>query len=365
MNEPEKFVAGGLRGELRLDEPMRKHTSWRAGGIARRMYRPADLDDLLLFLRTLPEDEPLVAVGLGSNLLVRDGGLRGTVLLMHGALTELRLDANGTIRVEAGVAGAKLARFASLQNLRGAEFFAGIPGTVGGMLAMNAGCYGSEIWERVVQVQTVDRFGELRTRTAEDYEIGYRSVALKEKGEGRRVKGGEAAAYEGFTLPSSPIPLPPVTLNEKGEEAREKCDAAAEGFTLPPSPFPLPPEEFFVSATMKFEHGDGDAARQEIRELLAKRIASQPLNLPNAGSVFRNPPGDYAARLIQQCGLKGKRIGGAQVSEKHANFIVNTGEATAADIESLIDEVRTTVAAQTGVQLHPEVKIIGEYANHG
>jgi UDP-N-acetylmuramate dehydrogenase len=328
MSEPAQFIAAGLRGEMRFDVPMRKHTSWRAGGVARRMYRPADLDDLLLFLRTLPEDEPLVAVGLGSNLLVRDGGLRGTVLLMHGALKELHLNADGTIYVEAGVAGAKLARFASLQNLRGSEFFAGIPGTVGGMLAMNAGCYGSEIWERVSQVRTVNRRGELRTRTAADYEIAYRYVALKEKGEG----------------------------------VREKGDAAAEGITLPLSLFPLPPEEFFVSAAMKFEEGDGDAARQEIKELLAKRIASQPLNLPNAGSVFRNPPNDFAARLIQQCGLKGKRIGGAQVSEKHANFIVNVGEATAADIENLINEVRATVAAQTGVQLHSEVRIIGEAA---
>lgn len=303
MSEPAKFIAEGLRGEMRLDVPMRKHTSWRAGGVARRMYRPADLDDLLVFLRTLPEDEPLVPVGLGSNLLVRDGGLRGTVLLMHGALTELRLDTDGTIYVEAGVAGAKLARFASLHNLRGAEFFAGIPGTVGGMLAMNAGCYGSEIWERVSQVRTVNRRGELIERTPADYEIGYRHVALR-----------EAA------------------------------------------------DEWFVSATMGFEAGDGEAARQQIKELLAKRIASQPLNLPNAGSVFRNPPGDFAARLIQQCGLKGRRIGGAQVSEKHANFIVNVGDATAADIENLIGEVRATVAAQTGVQLHPEVRIIGEAA---
>ncbi len=326
MSEPGQFIAEGLRGELRFDVPMRKHTSWRAGGNAQRMYRPADLDDLVAFLRTLPVGEPLYPVGLGSNLLVRDGGLRGTVLLMHGALGELRLEADGSIYVEAGVPGAKLARFASLHNLRGAEFFAGIPGTVGGMLAMNAGCYGSEIWEKVVRVQTVNRRGELRTRTTADYEIGYRYVALKEKGDGRREKGG----------------------------------AAAEGFTLPPSPLSLPQDEFFVSATMKFEQGDGAAARQQIKELLSKRIASQPLNLPNAGSVFRNPPGDHAARLIQQCGLKGKRIGGAQVSEKHANFIVNTGDATAADIENLINEVRQTVAAQTGVQLHPEVRIIGE-----
>ncbi|HEX5364861.1 MAG TPA: UDP-N-acetylmuramate dehydrogenase [Gallionella sp.] len=325
-----EYSDASLRGELRFDVPMRKHTSWRAGGVARRMYRPADLEDLLAFLRTLPEEEPLIAVGLGSNLLVRDGGLRGTVLLMHGALTGLRQEADGSLYIEAGVAGAKLARFASLHNLRGAEFFAGIPGTVGGMLAMNAGCYGSEIWEKVLRVQTVDRRGELHMRTPQDYQIGYRSVKRLE-GRGSRI-----------------------------EHPTSACGRGAGGEGQSSLLTPQSPEEFFVSATMKFEQGDGEVARQEIKALLAKRIASQPLNLPNAGSVFRNPSGDHAARLIQQCGLKGKCIGGAQVSEKHANFIVNTGEATAADIENLINEVRATVAAQTGVQLHPEVRIIGE-----
>lgn len=301
MSEPKQFKTEGLRGEMRCDVPMSRHTSWRAGGAVERMYQPADLNDLLAFLRSLPADEPLHAVGLGSNLLVRDGGLRGTVLLLHGALGELSLEADGSIYAEAGVPGAKLARFAALHNLRGAEFCAGIPGTVGGMLAMNAGCYGSEIWEKVLRVQTVNRHGEVRVRTAGDYEIGYRHVALHE-----------------------------------------------------------PTDEWFVAAWLKFEAGDGDIARQEIKALLGKRIASQPLNLPNAGSVFRNPPGDHAARLIQQCGLKGRQIGGAQVSEKHANFIVNTGEATAADIENLINEVRAVVRQQTGIDLHPEVRIVGE-----
>lgn len=303
MSEAKQFRTEGLRGEMRFDVPMRRHTSWRAGGDAQRMYQPADLDDLLAFLRGLPADELLYPVGLGSNLLVRDGGLRGTVLLLHGALDGLRLEADGSIYVEAGVPGAKLARFAALHNLRGAEFFAGIPGTVGGMLAMNAGCYGSEIWERVQRVQVATHRGELRKRVPQEYEIGYRHVALREKS-----------------------------------------------------------EEFFVAAWLKLEQGDGAAARQEIKELLGKRIASQPLNLPNAGSVFRNPPGDHAARLIQQCGLKGKCIGGAQVSEKHANFIVNTGGATAADIEYLINEVQAVVEQQTGVRLQCEVRIIGEAA---
>ena len=346
MAEPAQFVAQGLRGTLHHDVDMRRHTSWRAGGRVERMYQPADLDDLTMFLRALPADEPLLAVGLGSNLLVRDGGLRGTVLLLHGALGELRMEPDGmispqgggrgckatevaitTLYAQAGVPGAKLARFAALHNLGGAEFFAGIPGTVGGMLAMNAGCYGSEIWDVVARVQVLSRTGELCERTAADYEIAYRHVALKEKGEGEREKGN-----------TEPKVLP-----------------------LPPSLFPLT-QEFFVSAWFKFSAGDGEIAREEIKALLAKRIASQPLNLPNAGSVFRNPPGDYAARLIESCGLKGRQVGGAQVSEKHANFIVNMGGATATDIENLINEVQAKVERQTGVRLQCEVRIIGDAA---
>lgn len=324
MSEPIHF-AESLRGELRHDVDMRRHTSWRAGGVAERMYRPADLADLQCFLRQLPPDEPLIAVGLGSNLLVRDGGVRGTVLLMHGALTELRMEGEH-IYAQAGVPGAKLARFAASNNLCGAEFFAGIPGTLGGMLAMNAGCYGGETWQKVARVQALTRRGELIERLPAEYEVGYRHVALK--GEGRREKGGAVAAPEAFTLPHLP--------------------------------FSLLQEEFFVGAWLRLEQGDVEAARQGIKELMEKRSASQPLQLPNAGSVFRNPPGNHAAKLIEGCGLKGRRIGGAQVSEKHANFIVNAGDATAADIENLINEVRATVMQQTGIALHPEVKIIGE-----
>ena len=325
MSESGQFIrmeaATGLRGELRLDEPMNRHTSWRAGGAAEQLYLPADLDDLCLFLRSLPDDRPLLAAGLGSNLLVRDGGFKGTVLLMHGTLRELTVQQDGLIYAGAGVPGAKLARFAALQNLRGAEFFAGIPGTVGGMLAMNAGCYGSETWKHVVRVQVVTRSGELKVRLPGEYEIGYRSVALRSEW---KVESGKWKSSDS-----------PLTTHHS-------------------------PEEFFVGAWFSFEAGDGERSRQEIKELLAKRISSQPLNLPNAGSVFRNPPNDHAARLIELCGLKGRSRGGAQVSEKHANFIVNTGGATAEDIEGLIYEVRETVADRTGVLLHPEVRIIGE-----
>ena len=302
MTEAMHLTMSELRGKLRKDVDMRRHTSWRAGGYVERMYQPADLADLVQFLQMLPVDEPLLAVGLGSNLLVRDGGLRGTVLLLHAALTELRLETDGTIYAQAGVPGAKLARFAANHNLHGAEFFAGIPGTVGGMLAMNAGCYGGETWRMVERVQTVDRNGVMHVRKPEEYEIAYR----------HQQKKNETAA-----------------------------------------------SEIFVGAWLRLEKGDGESSRQEIKSLLSKRIASQPLNLPNAGSVFRNPQGDHAARLIEQCGLKGKTVGGAQVSEKHANFIVNVDGATAADIENLINEVRAVVQQKCGIELHPEVRIVG------
>jgi len=301
MTESIHLAKTTLRGSMRHHVDMRKHTSWRAGGVAERMYQPADLDDLLVFLRSVPASEALYAVGLGSNLLVRDGGLRGTVLLLHSALNNLRMEADGSVYVEAGVPGAKLARFAAQHELDGAEFFAGIPGTIGGMLAMNAGCYGSETWGKVLRVMTVNRPGEVHVRAAADYEIGYRHVVL-----------------------------------------RNGC------------------EEWFIAAWLAFKQGDAAYSRKQIKELLTKRITSQPLNLPNAGSVFRNPPGDHAARLIEQCGLKGKRIGSAQVSEKHANFIVNLGDAAAADIERLIHEVQTVVEQRTGVRLQCEVRIIGE-----
>lgn len=326
MSEPAQFSLEGLRGALRHDVDMSRHVTWRAGGRAARMYQPADLADLQQFLRGLPQAEPLLVIGLGSNLLVRDGGLNGTVLLMHGALSELRLAEDGGLYAQAGVPGAKLARYAALHNLRGAEFFAGVPGTLGGMLAMNAGCYGRETWEQVQRVQVLTRAGDLLQRTPQEYEIGYRHVALKGK-----VDGGDAD----------------VQLAARDPAVRQA--GLLQGH-----------EEIFAAATLRLTPGDGEEARREIKSLLSRRIASQPLQQPNAGSVFRNPPGDHAARLIESCGLKGRQIGGAQVSHKHANFIVNAGGATARDIEQLIQEVQAVVRRQTGIELQPEVRIVGE-----
>jgi len=301
MNMADLLQFEKLRGELRRDEPMARHVSWRAGGKADRFFAPADLEDLQRFLKSLPAKEPVLFVGLGSNLLVRDGGLRGTVIAMHAASKHASRQ-DDLLFAEAGLAAPKVARFAAKQNLAGAEFLAGIPGTVGGALAMNAGCYGSETWSIVERVQTIDRRGALHSHLPGEYEIGYRH-----------------------------------------------CQPRAGR------------EEWFVAAWFRLPAGDGAASQARIREFLAKRIATQPLQLPNAGSVFRNPPGDHAARLIESCGLKGLARGGARVSEKHANFIVNpAGAASAGDIESLIMEVQRKVQDRKGIHLIPEVRIVGE-----
>ena len=291
-----------LRGELRADEPTARHVSWRTGGPVAKAYFPADLADMCAFLGTLRTDEALLLVGLGSNLLVRDGGFAGTVIFTHGLLSGLKLEEDGRIYVEAGVSSPKLARFTANNNLGGAEFLAGVPGTFGGALAMNAGCYGGETWNLVDTVLTVNRKGVLTERSRDDFVVGYRHVGLK-----------------------------------------AACD------------------EWFAAAWLKLPPGDGEASKARIKEWLDKRAETQPLALPNAGSVFRNPPGDHAARLIEAAGLKGHAIGGAQVSEKHANFIVNAaGLASAADIESLIGHVQAQVKAKFGVELVREVRIVGE-----
>jgi UDP-N-acetylmuramate dehydrogenase len=303
MNVAAPLRFKGLRGSLKLDEPMARHVSWRAGGPADRFFTPADLVDLSMFLRQLPEDEPLLFVGLGSNLLVRDGGWRGTVVMTHSAKKHPEMDA-GLVYAEAGVASPKVARFAARHNLEGAEFLAGIPGTIGGALAMNAGCYGGETWDIVERVASIDRRGGLYTHAGAEYDVGYRMCTLQPER-----------------------------------------------------------EEWFTGAWFRLKRGDGETSRGIIKELLARRIATQPLSLPNAGSVFRNPPRDHAARLIEACGMKGFGRGGAVVSEKHANFIVNPGgAASAADIEWLIQHIQRIVYQMQGVVLATEVKIVGEAA---
>jgi UDP-N-acetylenolpyruvoylglucosamine reductase len=301
MYEPRAFAR--LRGTLLRNAPLARHTTWRVGGPADLLYAPADRDDLARFVQDLPLAMPLTMLGLGSNVLVRDRGIRGAVVLMHNPGAALAV-ADGLIYADAGVAAPKLARFAAMHGCADAEFLAGIPGTVGGALAMNAGCYGGDTWRHVARVETLSRDGRFNVRTPNDYAIGYRSVTRRDGGT---------------------------------------------------------PDEAFTAAWFRFPAGDMATSRAQIKSLLARRIATQPLSLPNAGSVFRNPPGDYAARLIESCGLKGYAIGGARVSEMHANFIVNpVRRASAADIERLIAHVREVVHAKTGVALEPEVRVVGE-----
>ena len=297
----------GLRGELKVNEPMRKHTSWRVGGPADHYYQPADMEDLVQFIRELPASEEICWLGLGSNLLVRDGGIRGTVIATSGALKGLIKTGDTTVRAEVGVASAKVARFSAQQNLKGAEFLAGIPGTIGGALAMNAGAFGGETWRIVEAVETINRQGEINRRTPADYKIDYRHV------EGIEGVGGVE-------------------------------------------------DEWFLAAHFSLSPTSSGASQATIKDLLAKRGESQPTQIPNAGSVFKNPPNDFSARLIEASGLKGACEGKACVSELHANFIVNTGGASAKEIETLITRVQVEVKNKQGVLLEPEVRIVGEAA---
>ncbi len=286
-----------VRGELRFDEPMSRHASWRAGGPAEMFFIPADIDDLSAFLAGLDRETPIFWHGVGSNLLVRDGGLPGVVISATRILRDIERVDDYLVRAGAGLPCTQLARQCIRWGFGPSEFFAGIPGSVGGALAMNAGAHGGETWERVESVRTIDRDGELHTRTPAEYTVGYRSV--------------------------------------RG-----------------------PANEWFIEGLFRFDP-EVVPSLDNMKAMLERRKTTQPLGLPSCGSVFRNPPGDYSARLIEAAGLKGYRLGGAEVSEKHANFIINTGTATATDIESLIEHVRQTVRDVHGVELVHEVRIVG------
>jgi len=289
-----------MKGKLLSHEKLAKYTSWRVGGPADRLYIPFDRQDLCEFIAALPDSEPVFWMGLGSNLLVRDGGIRGTVINTKGRLKDMKLAEDGSVYVEAGVPCALVARFCAERGLIGAEFLAGIPGTMGGALKMNAGAFGGETWGIVKQVEMIDGEGKLTLRYPSDFKVCYRSVKSIEN-------------------------------------------------------------EWFLSCRLQLPQGDTVESQHKIKALLEKRGKTQPTNQPSCGSVFKNPEGDFAARLIEQTGLKGYAIGGACVSEKHANFIVNTGNASAADIENLIYFVQKKVKEQQGVALQTEVCMVGEH----
>jgi UDP-N-acetylmuramate dehydrogenase len=291
-------MAAPEKARLLHNEPMARHTSWRVGGPADIYFKPRSREELVEFLRRLEPGVAVHWVGLGSNLLVRDGGVRGVIIATAGCLERLRHLGGGLVEAEAGVPCTVLARHCARWQVGPAEFFAGIPGTVGGALTMNAGAFGGETWSHVVQVEVVDRRGEVTRRTPADYQVSY-----------REVRG--------------------------------------------------PAGEWYLAARFQFDPSR-PTSLEGVRDFIAQRQTKQPLGMPSCGSVFRNPPGDFAGRLIEATGLKGHRLGGAQVSEKHANFIINTGQATAADIEALIHHVQSAVERAHGVRLVPEVHVLGE-----
>ncbi|MEI8297965.1 MAG: UDP-N-acetylmuramate dehydrogenase [Pseudomonadota bacterium] len=294
-------IAPEFLTHVRFDESLARHTSWHVGGPADAFYTPHSADELARFLACLPHGVPVHWLGLGSNTLVRDGGLRGVVISLHLGLNRLERVDLTRVHADAGIACARLARQCAKWLLGPAEFFAGIPGTVGGALAMNAGAWGGETWPHVVEVDVIDRHGQRWTRAASEYRYGYREVHA------------------------------PVA------------------------------DEWFIAA--RFEFAPAPAATADtIRDLLVQRREKQPIGAWSCGSTFTNPPGDYAARLIEVTGLKGLRIGGAVVSEKHANFLINDGGATADDIERLIGHVQSAVERSHGIRLMTEVRIVGERA---
>jgi UDP-N-acetylmuramate dehydrogenase len=285
--------------DIQHNYPLSEYVSWKSSGSARQFFQPTSIADLQAFLKQLPEKEPILWLGLGSNLLVRDGGFPGTVIFTQKHLRDLKVLGHNKVYSECGVACPTFARFTIKHNLGTGEWFAGIPGTMGGALAMNAGAFGGETWDHVVSVECIDRKGELHTLKPEDFKVGYRSV------------------------------------EPSGKYA-------------------------FIAATFQFEPGNKEEGSEKIKQLLEKRATTQPTGIPTCGSVFRNPIGDYAGRLIQASGLQGYAIGDAMISEKHANFIVNAGQAKPSDIEALIHHIAKVVFEKQGIKLEAEVKIVGE-----
>ncbi len=286
-------------GRFMTHEPMSRHTSWRVGGLADTLYIPRDIEDLKKFLKGLDECESLTWIGLGSNLLVRDGGIRGTVIATKNMDDSVMQLSDNQLQAGAGVSCAQLAKASVKLGFTGAEFLVGIPGTFGGALAMNAGAFGGETWDVIQSVTTINRQGIERIRSREEFSVGYRSVDIDQ-------------------------------------------------------------DEWFLSAILNLQSDINHNGKTKLKELLNRRSDSQPIGEASCGSVFKNPDkGEAAAKLIDRCGLKGLAIGGAVVSDKHANFILNQGDASADDIERLIIKVQQAVKDKFGIELIPEVRIIG------
>ena len=279
------------------NELLSKHTAWKVGGPADIFFTPQNRDDLSNFLKS-NHGKQITWLGNGTNVLVRDGGIRGAVISTKKSIDKINMETKNSCRVEAGASCMDLALFAEKNQLGPAAFFSGIPGSIGGALTMNAGSFGMETWDLVKEVEVINEKGDISFIEKESFDIAYRTVTF---------------------------------------------------------PFRL----WFLSCSM-FLSSDEETTKDNLIELRNQRIKTQPLSEDTCGSVFKNPPGNFAGALIEGSGLKGFKIGSASISEKHANFIVNQGGATAGDIENLINHTRQVVKKNYDIDLQPEVRIMGE-----
>ena len=285
-----------LRGRLRENVSLKEYNTWKVGGKAEYFYEPFNLEDLRLFLELL-ENTPIILLGNGSNVLIRDGGIDGCVICLKKTLNNYSYK-NGEYIFEAGLSCMKMAQITSRENYTGLEFLCGIPGSLGGALAMNAGCYGGNIWDHVLTVSLINNNGEIIKKNKNDFIVSYRNTNLEEN-------------------------------------------------------------NFFISAVFKLKKNKLENSLEKIKELLKDRRSKQPTGLLSCGSVFKNPHNMYAAKIIESIGLKGYKIGGAYISEKHANFIISDKLTKSSDIEKLINFTKKEVFKKKDVVLETEVKFIG------
>ncbi|ADH90416.1 UDP-N-acetylenolpyruvoylglucosamine reductase [Ancylobacter novellus DSM 506] len=287
-----------LRGRMIANQSLAELTWFRVGGPAQVLFTPADEDDLAYFLKNLPAEIPVMVVGLGSNLIVRDGGVPGVVIRLGRGFSEIKVEDGCKLRVGAAVPDVKAARAAADAGIDGLAFYRGIPGGIGGALRMNAGAHGGETKDCLIEARAVDRAGNIRLFSNGDFSFSYRHSGA-------------------------------------------------------------PTDVIFTSALYQGRPGDSATILAEMDRITEAREASQPIREKTGGSTFKNPPGHKAWQLIDAAGCRGLTVGAAQVSEMHCNFLINTGSATAADIEGLGEEVRRSVKAQSGVELEWEIKRIG------
>lgn len=288
-----------IQGSLKKNFKLSRYTSWKIGGDADYLFKPANLADLSNFLTQLPMHIPVTFIGLGSNILIRDKGIRGVVVLTLNCLKEYYFLNDNDLYCESGVTCAKLAKISANAHKTGGEFFAGIPGTFGGALYMNAGAFGGETWNLVQKLNLIDRTGKIYSKTEKEFTVSYRFVSL-------------------------------------------------------------PKNIWFAGAVLSFQDCKSNVAQQNIKNLLKLRSQKQPIGLLSCGSVFKNPPNNSAGNLIDKLGLKNKKIGGAYISDVHANFIINDKTATAENVEDLIKFIQQSVYDAYNVKLELEVKILGE-----